>query len=155
MGGEGCAAHTDDAAFTDDAHQILGSQCIHFFLSSGLDVRAQLVLVVIFDDNTHHHGAVGVRTVLNCLDGTGNGCVDRDAQALIVTDLLTDRNAVALLDQGRAGCADVLRHGDYQNIRFGETQDLPVFSVVLIFFGMNSSEKGKRHNCHLFQFLRT
>ena len=80
--------------------------------------------------------------------------MDRDAQALIVTDLLTDRYAVALLDQGRARCADVLRHGDHQQIRGGESLDFLAFGVVLIFFGVYPSEKGKRHNCHLFHNLQ-
>ena len=41
MGGEGCAAHTDDAAFTDDVHQLFTGQRIHFLLGTGLDILAQ------------------------------------------------------------------------------------------------------------------
>ena len=145
MGGEGCAAHTDDAAFPDDGHQVLGGQGIHFLLGSGLDVGTQFVFVVIFDNHAGHHGAAGVGAGFHSFDGTGNRCVDRDAQTLVVADFLTNGHVVALLDQGCTGCADVLGHGDYQDVRLREAVDLLVLSVVLIFFGMYAAEKRKRH----------
>ena len=154
MSGEGRAAHADDAGFPDDAHQILGGQGIHFRLGTGLDILAQGIFVVIFDDHTHHGGSVGMGTGSNHAHLTGNGGMDRHTQALIITDLLTLLDQITLLDQGLAGRADMLGHGDYQRIACREFHDLLLFSVPFIFFGMNPSEKGKRHNCHLFQNLR-
>jgi hypothetical protein len=71
--------------------------------------------------------------------------MDRNAQTLVVTDLLTDSNQVALLDEGLAGGADMLGHRDHQDVRFGEDLSCLVASVPLIFFGMYPSEKRKRH----------
>ena len=77
--------------------------------------------------------------------------MNRHAQALIVADLLAHGHGITLLDQGLAGCTNVLGHGDYQNIGLREAQCPLFFSVPFIFFGVYPSEKGKRHNCHLFQ----
>jgi hypothetical protein len=71
--------------------------------------------------------------------------MNRNTQTLVVTDLLTDSNQIALLDEGLAGGADMLGHGNYQDIRFGEYLSRLVASVPLIFFGMHPSEKRKRH----------
>ena len=69
----------------------------------------------------------------------------RDTKALVIADLLPDGDQIALLDQGLAGGADMLGHGDYDDIRFRENLDLLVASVPLIFFGMDPAEKRKRH----------
>jgi hypothetical protein len=71
--------------------------------------------------------------------------MNRNAQTLIVTDLLTDSNQVALLNEGLAGGADMLGHRDHEDIRFRESHGLLVTSVPLIFVGMNTAEKRKRH----------
>ena len=60
MGGEGCAAHTDDTGLPDDADQLLRGQGIDLSLGSGLDVGAQGILMIIFDDHRHHGRAIGV-----------------------------------------------------------------------------------------------
>ena len=154
VGGEGCAAHADDTGLTDDGHQIVSAQSVNFFLGAGLNCRIELIQMVILNDNAHAGHAVGVGAGLHSLDRAGHGGVDGDAQTLVVADLLAHQDTVALLDQGLAGCADVLRHGDHQQIRGGESLDFLAFGVVLIFFGVYPSEKGKRHNCHLFHNLQ-
>jgi hypothetical protein len=71
--------------------------------------------------------------------------MDRNTQALVVTDFLTNRNQIALLYKGHAGSADMLGHGNYNHVRFREHDSLLVASVPLIFVGMNTAEKRKRH----------
>jgi hypothetical protein len=84
-------------------------------------------------------------TGFHSLNLTGNRSMDRNAQTLVVTDLLTDSNQITLLYEGLAGGADMLGHRDHYNIRFGESYSCLVASVPLIFVGMNTSEKRKRH----------
>jgi hypothetical protein len=71
--------------------------------------------------------------------------MNRHAQALVVTNLLTNSNQITLLHEGLAGGADMLGHGDHEDIRLGENLSRLVTSVPLIFVGMDSSEKRKRH----------
>ena len=130
---------------TDDVDEILVGQCVNFFLSTGLDILAQGAQMIILDDHAHNRAAVGVCHGPDRLNLTGNGSMNRNTQTLIITDLLTDSNQIALLDEGLAGGADMLGHGNYQDIRFGEYLSLLVTSVPLIFFGMDPSEKRKRH----------
>ena len=145
MGGEGCAAHTHNAALVDDIHQLFGSQCVHFLLGSGLHRFTQSIQVVIFDDHAQNHAAIGVSPGLHRLDLTGNGSVHRDAQSLVVADLLTLCHQVAFCNQGLTGGADVLRHGNHDNIRFRKSLGFLVTGIPLIFFGMYPAEKRKRH----------
>ena len=145
MAGEGCAAHADDAALVDNIHKLLRGQGIHFLLGAGLDCLAQRVQMVIFDDNAQNVASVGMRTHLHRLDLTGNRGVNRDAQALIVTDFLTLGHQIALGNQRLAGSADMLRHGDHYNIRFRKYLGFLVARVPLVFFGMHPAEKRKRH----------
>jgi hypothetical protein len=71
--------------------------------------------------------------------------VYRYAQTLIIADFLTLGHQIILLHQGLTGGADVLRHGDDQNIRLGKILNGLVASVELIFRGMDTAEKRKRH----------
>ena len=145
MGGECSAAHTDDTGLPDDGDQLLGSQGIDLCLGSGLDVRTQGVLMVIFDDNAHDGSAVGVGTHLHCLDLTGHGCVYGDTEALIVTDLLALGHQIILLDQGFAGGADVLAHGNDHQIRRRECLNTPLLGVMLVLLRVNTAKERKRH----------
>ena len=145
VGGEGSAAHANHAALPDDIDELLVGKRVYRFLSPALNVRAQGVLVVVFDDHAHDGGAAGVGTGLYRLHLTGNGSVNGNTQALIVTDLLTHGDQIPFFDQGLAGGADMLGHGNDNHIRGGEGLNLLVASVPLIFFGMDPSEKRKRH----------
>ena len=145
IGGEGRAAHAHDAALADNADQLLRAEGVYRFLGAGPDVLTQGIQVVILDHHTHHGGAAGVGAHFHSLDRTGDGSVDRHAQSLIITDLLTHGHRVALLHEGVAGGADMLGHGDHYNIRLRENLSLLVAGIPLIFFGMNPAEKRKRH----------
>ena len=145
MGGEGRAAHTHNTGLTDDIDQLLGGQGIHFFTGSGLDGLVQGVQVVIFNDNTHHGGAAGMGLGLHGLDLAGDGCMNRHAKALVVTDLLALFDQIVLLHQGLTGGADMLGHGNNQDIGGREFLDSHVTCVMLIISGMHTAEKRKRH----------
>jgi len=58
---------------------------------------------------------------------------------------LTHGHRVTLLHEGVAGGADMLGHGDHNDIRLGENLSLLVAGIPLIFFGMDPAEKRKRH----------
>ena len=145
VGGEGSAAHADDARFMNDIHQLLRGQRVHFLLRAGLNILAQRVQMVIFDDHAEDGAAVGVGPHFHRLYLTGNGSVNRDAQALIVADLLTPGHQIALGDQRLTGRADMLRHRNDYNIRFGKYLGFLVACVPFVFFGMHPAEKRKRH----------
>ena len=101
--------------------------------------------MVILDHHTHHGGTAGVGAHFHSLDLTGDGSVDRHTQSLIIADLLTHGHRVTLLHEGVAGGADMLGHGDHNDIRLGENLSLLVAGIPLIFFGMDPAEKRKRH----------
>ena len=84
-------------------------------------------------------------TQLNGFDLAGNGSMDRNAQTLIVTDLLTLGHKIALGNQRLARCADMLRHGNHNDVRFGKGLGFLVAGIPLVFFGMDPAEKRKRH----------
>ena len=145
VGGESRTAHADDAALPDNADQLFRAECVHLFLGAGLDVLTQGIQMVILDHHTHHGGTAGVGAHFHSLDRTGDGSVDRHTQSLIITDLLTHGHRVTLLHEGVAGGADMLGHGDHNDIRLGENLSLLVAGIPLIFFGMDPAEKRKRH----------
>ena len=145
MGGEGGAAHTHNTGLVNNIHQLLRGQSIHFLLGAGLYRLAQGIQMVIFDNHAEHGAAVGVRTNLHRLDLAGNGSVNRDAQALIITDLLTLGHQITLGNQGLTGRADMLRHGNDYDIRFGKYLGFLVARVPFVFFGVHPAEKRKRH----------
>ena len=145
VGGESRTAHADDAALPDNADQLFRAECVHLFLRAGLDVLTQGIQMVILDHHTHHGGTAGVGAHFHSLDLTGDGSVDRHTQSLIIADLLTHGHRVTLLHEGVAGGADMLGHGDHNDIRLGENLSLLVAGIPLIFFGMDPAEKRKRH----------
>ena len=145
VGGEGCAAHTHDAGLVDDIHQLLRGQGIHFLLGAGLHRLAQSIQMVIFDDHAEHGAAVGVGPHLHRLDLAGNGSVNGNTQALIVTDLLSLGHQIALGNQRLTGRADMLRHRNDYDVRFGKYLGFLVARVPFVFFGMDPAEKRKRH----------
>ena len=103
---EARAAHAGDARLMDDGDQLLGGQLVDAFVL--FQVGTQDVPEIVLDDHAHTVGAGGRGPHLHGDDRAGNGGMDRHAQSLTVTDLLTDGHAVAHLDQGRAGSADML-----------------------------------------------
>ena len=145
VGGEGRAAHTDDAGLVNDIHQLLRRQRIHFLLGAGLNRLAQSIQMVIFDHNAQHRAAVGVGPHLHRFHLAGNGSVDRNAQALIVADLLALGHQITLGDQRLTGRADMLRHRDHNDVRLRKYLGFLVARIPFVFFGMHPAEKGKRH----------
>ena len=83
---------------------------------------------------------------LHSLYLAGYAGVDRHAQALAVADLLTHGDQIPLFHQGLTGRADVLRHGQNHDVRLREVQQRRVFGVEFVFFRMDASKEGKRHN---------
>jgi hypothetical protein len=71
--------------------------------------------------------------------------VNGDTQALVVTDLLSLGHDIILLDQGFAGSANVLTHGNDQQIRLGECLHTPLLGVMLILLRVHATKEGKRH----------
>ena len=65
----------------------------------------------------------------------------RNAQALIVTDLLAHHNCIAFFHQALAGCADVLGQGDHKKIRLRELLDLLLAGIPLIILGMDATKE--------------
>ena len=118
---------------------------IHLLLSTGLHCLAQGIQMVIFDDHAEHGAAVGVGPHLHRLDLAGNGSVNRDAQALIVADLLALGHQIPLGNQGLTGRADMLRHGNDYDIRLRKYLGFLVARVPFVFFGVHPAEKRKRH----------
>ena len=98
-----------------------------------------------FDHRAQDRGSVGVGPFLDRLDGTGNRAVNRHTQTFVIADLLTYGHGITLLHKALAGGANVLGHGDHQNIGFGEGLYGLGFGVGLVFFGMHAAEKGKSH----------
>ena len=71
-----------------------------------------LILEVVFDDHAQDLGAEGVGAGLHSHDGAGDRGVDgRRNGSLRISDLLSQINMVAYLDNGLAGLADVHGHG--------------------------------------------
>ena len=102
--------------------------------------------MVILDDHAHDGGAGSVGPHLHGFDLAGNGSVNGHTQTLVVADLLTHGYRVTFLDQRHTGAADVLLHGNYQNIRLWEGLQRFVLCKPLILFGMDASKKGKSHS---------
>ena len=107
--GEGSAAVTDDAGLTDGLHDLFRGHGVDI---QRLDGGILLILEVVFDNDTHDAGAEGIGTGLDSHDRTGDGGVDGSANGcLSVSDLLSQINVVAYLDNGLTGPANVHRHG--------------------------------------------
>ena len=126
------------------------SQLIHFLLCTGLNIGTQSILMVIFNNHAHHQRTAGMGPHFHSLDLTGHRCMNRHAQALVVTDLLTHGDKVALLHQRLAGSANMLRHGDHQQIRLTIFLNRGVFCVMFVFLGMDTAKERFRHCNHLF-----
>ena len=101
--------------------------------------------MVILDDHAEDCHAACIGPHLHSLHRTGNAGVDRNAQSFSLANFLAHGHRVALGHQRLAGRTNVLLHGDYENIRFREVLYLFALCVPLVFFGVDPSEKGKRH----------
>ena len=119
---EGRAAHADDAGIGQNAHDVLRSV--------GGDVAVgrhaafvPLILKVVFNDDAVDGVAAGDETRLDGNDLAGDRCVHGCGHiALDLAHLLTALDLIAHADAGRAGRADVLRHGNIDT--FGGGHDL-------------------------------
>ena len=107
--GEGRAAVTDDTGLADRLHDL--------FRGHGVDIQRVdrgigLILEVVLDDNAEDIGPEGIGSGLDRHHGAGDrrmdGCGNR---SLRVSDLLSQINMVAYLDNGLTGLADVHGHG--------------------------------------------
>ena len=124
--------------FFEDCYASFGWDCDHAE-TLGIDTRHMGV-------GGDSAGFVGGKLIaFGSLDRTGNGRMDRDAQALIVTDLLTHQHPVTLFDQGQTGRADMLAHGDHQQVRLRKILDFLFFRIPFVFLRMYTSENRKRH----------
>ena len=142
---EARAAHAGDPRLMDDGDQLLGSKLVDAFVL--FQVGTQDVPEIVLDDHAHTVGAGGRGPHLHGDDRAGNGGVDRYAQSLAVTDLLTDGHAVAHLDQGRAGSADMLRHGNADGFRM-QGIDGSLAGQLLVALGMYAAKKRTGHKVH-------
>ena len=147
MGGEGGAAHAHDTGLPDDGNELFRGERFHFLPGAGADILAERALVVVFDDYAHHGHTAGVGAGLHGLHCAGDRRVHRNAQALIITDLLTPFYGIVLFYQRLAGNADVLGHGHHQNIRLREFLHRQIPGVVLVVLGVHTAKERKRHKC--------
>ena len=147
VGGERCAAHTDDTGVLDDLNHFLHRQGIG--VGRCLDLFADCVLEIIFDHHGHHVAAHGIGTGLDGLDCTGNAGMDRGAQPLEFADLLAHLDLIAHLDGRRAGSAKVHRHGDDHGGRRCQLLDGLFIGRGFHIMGMNAAKECLCHCLHL------
>ena len=147
VGGERCAAHTDDAGVLHDLDHLVHRQRVG--VGGGLDFLRQFVLEVVFNDDGHHVAAHGIGTGLHCLDRAGNTGVDRRAQTMELADLLAHLHVVPGFDQGRAGRAKVHRHGNDHNSGRCQLLDGLFIGRGLHIMGMNAAKESLCHCLHL------
>ena len=147
MGGERCAAHTDDTGILHDLHHFLHGQRIG--IGGSLDLFADGVLEIVFDHHGHHVAAHGIGPRLNGLHGAGNAGMDGGAQPLEFADLLADLHLIAHLNNGGAGCAKVHRHGDDHGGWGCQLLDGLFIGCGLHVMGMNAAKESLCHCLHL------
>ena len=146
MGGKGGAAHAHNAGLPDDAGERFGAEALE--TGAGLHLRGEGFLKVVGDDHGEHRGAIGVRPGLHRLDGAGDRSVDRRAQAGAVADFLPQIHMISLGDQGLAGGADVLGHGNHHGGRGREGHNGLLPGQGLLVLGVDAAVKGKCHEYH-------
>ncbi|MPM32106.1 hypothetical protein SDC9_78665 [bioreactor metagenome] len=151
MGGEGCAAHADNASFLDDLHHLFDGECIG--VRGSLDLFAQLVFHVVFDHDGGHVAPHGIGTGLHGLYRAGNAGVNRCAQAAELADFLSDLHMVTRFDKGCARSAEVHGHGDDHLSRGRQLFDGLFIGGGLHIMGMNTAEKRLCHCFHLIFLL--
>ena len=110
MGGEPGAAHTGNARFLDDLHDLIRRQL--GVVGMGRQVGAEGILEIVLDDHGHDLVPAGIRPGLYRRHRPGHRRMDGGAQTGDLADLLSYRHVVALGHHALAGRADVHRHGD-------------------------------------------
>ena len=147
MGGEGGAAHADDAGVLDDLHHLLDAEGVR--VCGGLDFLAEGILEVVFDDHGHHVAAHVVGTGLHGLHLAGNAGMDGGSQSAGLADLLAHLHQVAGFHQRGAGCAKVHRHGDDHLSRGRQLLDGLFIGRGFHVIGMNAAKERLCHCLHL------
>ena len=150
-GGEHGAAHADHTGLTDALQN--GLRVLQLLLREG-GHQFRGILEVILNDHRHDHIPQGVRSGLNGNDLAGDGGMDRGRDRnRVFTDLLIHLHIVAYLNQGLAGRAYVLYHGDHYLRRrcddgHGDFRGLHVI-------GVHAAFKSMGHKLHLFKICRS
>ena len=139
IGGEGCAAHADDALFLDDLNDLVCGELLERLV--GNDGRIERVFAIIFDDDAHDAGAlVRMRMRLDgdnrAADARVNGSAD---EARLLADELADVHMIAGVDDGVGRCADVHRQGNDDGVGLRELLERQMLGVVLVLGGMNAA----------------
>ena len=147
MGGERCAAHTDDTGVFDDLHHLIDREGVG--VRGGLDLFRELVLEIVLD---HHGRNIAAHTVgagLHNLDRAGNTGVNRRTQTAEFADLLAHFYMIPGFDQGCARCAKVHRHGDDHLCRRCQLLDGLFIGRGFHVIGMNAAKESLCHCLHL------
>ena len=145
-GGEHCAAHADDACFTQTCDYRFG--ILKLFLGEGSHVLTRGILIVVFDNDCRDHVAQRMGSGLDCYYLAGDGRMYRSRdRGGIFADLLTHGYIVAYRYQRLARCADVLCHRNNDLGRRGYDDDRLVGGLHVV--GMYAATEFKGHLHHL------
>ncbi len=148
MGGERCAALTNDTGVLHDLHQFLARQI--FGVSHRLDLFAHGVLEVVVDNNAHHRTAHRTGTGLHSLDRAGHAGVDGCGnESAGFADPLSNFYLVAHCNDGFARCTDVHRHGNDHLCRRCQLLDGLFIGCGLHVIRMNAAKESMCHCLHL------
>ena len=144
MGGEAGAAHTGDARFLDDLHDLVGGQAA--VVGMGGELGAPGILEVVLDHHRQGLAAAHVGTGLHRLDLAGDRGVDGGAQTGDLADLLPHLYLVSDGHDGLAGRADMHGHGDDDLLGSrAERRDLLAACQLLPVMGMHAAVKALLH----------
>ena len=139
IGGEGSAAHAHDALLLDDVNDLVGSQLFQRLV--GHDGLMKGVLAIVLDDHAHDAGSlIGMGMGFHSDNGTADAGMDRRAnEANLLADELADLHAVAGLDHGIRGSADVHCQRNDHSVGLGELLQGQMLGVFLVFGGMDAA----------------
>ena len=135
------AAHTDDAACLHDVSDLLLGQL--GVVSLNTEALDRLIQTVVFDDDRKHLASCRHRPRLDLLDLAGNGADDAGGnEPARLSDLLSNQDALADLDDRLGRSAEVLRHGqhDLTALRF-QRSDGAVLREFLALVRMDATFK--------------
>ena len=139
VGGEGGAAHADDALLLDDVDDLVGRQLLQRLV--GHNRLMEGVLAVVLDDNAHNAWALvrmGMR--LHGDDGAADAGMDRSAdEARLLADELANLHGVAGLNHGVRGGTDVHGQRDDDGVRLREFLQSQMLGVFFVLGGMDAA----------------